>query len=397
MSPHDKLLLRLAGKIHAAITAQSRPLSDFQYEIRQMADYFDRIRSLQTQIDFSRARGFRKSVEKACLEMVREVRNLRSDSSTLCAKGEALVNTPKQTGIRQIFEDLKAIDENMEGGLRWDHKLKHLYVTTDAIDLRDDENDENTYLGQFEIRLKIPQIFSPDTTEQGVVITALDPHPAAAKYHVTHPHVSDEHLCMGDGKMAIFGAVQQGRLYDAFEIIKSILNTYNPDSPYVKLSEWENGSEDEESSCDECGYSTDDLSTCNSCGHIVCDECSRSCNSCENTFCNNCLQTCPECDESVCNGCMTECSECHKPMCRSCLNGHECERVECAHCHEEVVEADALRCRCGKMLCPACDAQKKCECHSDLLPPIPPDQAETIPLPLTYRAARFNEPVEATT
>jgi hypothetical protein len=394
LSPHDKLLLRLAGKIHAAITARSRPLNDFQYEVRQMADYFDRIRSLQTRIDFARARGFRKSVEKACLEMVREVRNLRSDSSTVCAKGEALVNTPQQTSIRQIFEDLKAIDENMEGGLRWDHKLKHLYVTTDAIDLRDDEHDTSTYLGEFEIRLQIPQIFNPDQTEYGVVITALDPHPSARKGQVTHPHVNDEHLCMGDGKMAIFGAVQQGRLYDVFEIIKSILNTYNPDSPYVKLEEWEYGDDEDDSSCDDCGYSTDELYTCNSCGHSLCSECSGTCHHCEESYCNEHLSTCEECDESVCEGCMTKCPDCEVVMCKSCLENHQCETVECSHCHEDVIKVEAVKCRCGSYLCETCDTEKKCECLTAPLPPIPPDLVKTQRLPLPIEAWRAHMPFE---
>ncbi len=33
-------------------------------------------------------------------------------------------------------------------------------------------------------------------------------------------------------------ALEQGRLCDFFSLVRSILNTYSPDSPYVSLYDW---------------------------------------------------------------------------------------------------------------------------------------------------------------
>ena len=61
---------------------------------------------------------------------------------------------------------------------------------------------------------------------------ALDPHPAALNDAVTHPHVSDERLCTGDAGAAIQAALAAGRVFDFFTLVRSVLVTYNPESPY---------------------------------------------------------------------------------------------------------------------------------------------------------------------
>ncbi len=50
-------------------------------------------------------------------------------------------------------------------------------------------------------------------------VIALDPHPAAGNEMVTHPHVSDEHVCLGDATIAVKQALATGRVCDACHLI----------------------------------------------------------------------------------------------------------------------------------------------------------------------------------
>ena len=64
---------------------------------------------------------------------------------------------------------------------------------------------------------------------------AEDPHPAHSDDSVTHPHVQSEGVCEGDAKLPIRNALSQLRLLDFFQIVGSLLRTYNSGSPYVAL------------------------------------------------------------------------------------------------------------------------------------------------------------------
>ena len=64
-------------------------------------------------------------------------------------------------------------------------------------------------------------------------IIALDPHPAASNDSVTHPHISDGELCAGDAGAAIRAALGAGRIADVFQLVHSVLTTYNPGCPYA--------------------------------------------------------------------------------------------------------------------------------------------------------------------
>jgi len=72
-------------------------------------------------------------------------------------------------------------------------------------------------------------------------------------------------VCEGDGAAAIKAALEEGRLCDFFSMVGSILNTYNPDNPYVALSDWDGVA------CYECGYVMDYESSyyCTYCDNAV--------------------------------------------------------------------------------------------------------------------------------
>jgi len=106
---------------------------------------------------------------------------------------------------------------------------------------------DGVYLGLFKIQLELDKLCKL-YRDSPYCIIALDPHPAATSDEVTHPHVSNERLCEGDGSAAIKATLEEGRLYDFFTLVKNILNTYSPDSPYVALMDWDG------EPCYDCGY-----------------------------------------------------------------------------------------------------------------------------------------------
>jgi len=202
-------------------------------------------------------------------------------------------------------------------------QLKHcpegntLSVVTDPIEL------EGVYLGSFEIQLHVPGLAEVN----GIVpyrIVALDPNPAATNDAVTHPHVSDEYLCAGDAAASIRAALNEGRICDCLLLIRSILTTYNPSSPYVILEDWHGRA------CYECGcvVNEDDLYLCDICQREFCPECSSCCRRCEASACLGCLEACSICDEPICPSCMMTCPDCGQRLCRSCLEEGRCGCLE---------------------------------------------------------------------
>jgi hypothetical protein len=116
-----------------------------------------------------------------------------------------------------------------------------LAVTTEVIELHD------VYLGEFEIVLNISQL-PRERGSDTFLVRAKDPHPAASNRSVTHPHVNDEQICPGDASAAIRAALCNGRICDAFMMMRSVLLVYNSGSPHVSLDSWGG------TSCYECGY-----------------------------------------------------------------------------------------------------------------------------------------------
>jgi len=218
--------------------------------------------------------------------------------------------------LREIYEELRQTEAEF-GELKLNCETQDIAVVTDPIEL------EGVFLGDFEIRLHTASI-GEAKLHTALSIVALDPHPAASNRHVTHPHVSDEQLCAGDGRTAIQATLSGGRICDFFTLVRSVLDTYNPDSPYVPLADWGGVI------CADCGYASgeDAARYCTVCDRDFCDECIDFCRRCEENVCRTCLEDCPACEETFCPGCMTECPKCHRRICRKCLEENLCLCVE---------------------------------------------------------------------
>lgn len=223
-----------------------------------------------------------------------------------------------------IFGDLLALRHEF-AALEFDLSGRWLSVTTEPITL------QGVYLGAFEIRLA--WCYSSDRGPS-YRIMARDPHPAAGRDNVTHPHVQDEHLCEGEGRPSIRAALAQGRLLDFFMLVAAVLRTYNSESPFVELALWQGAT------CFDCGAVVDEDEgyACRHCEETVCGECERGCSGCDTSFCAGCIAACDACGESYCACCLKPCEGCRNQCCFSCLD--DCER--CSNCHaEESGEEDA--------------------------------------------------------
>ena len=190
--------------------------------------------------------------------------------------------------IGDLFADLRQLEAEFEAvGVDW--KAKVLRATTEAIALR------GVALGPFAIELHWERRGEPRFE-----IVALQPHPAAGGKGVTHPHVRDRHLCLGDAAAPLRKALADGRLADAFVLVRSVLRTYNPASPYTPLAEW-GGSPC--AGCG-CGLDADERWACGGCDADYCEGCSRGCGRCDAIRCPDCLDPCALCREDCCSACL---------------------------------------------------------------------------------------------
>lgn len=223
-----------------------------------------------------------------------------------------------------VFAELSQIEQDF-GEFRFDLNEKTISVITDPIILND------IHFGAFEIRLCIEQI-SQLYCESPYIIIALEPNCAGPDDSVTHPHVRSEKLCEGDGHISIRKALEQGRLSDFFTMVISILQTYNPDSPYVSLDEWTG------IPCYDCDciIGGDDHYFCEYCSQDFCPQCSTYCRICDLTICLGCSYECPSCNEYACPDCITKCKDCEETFCKDCLT----EEGLCQNCEDNRKEND---------------------------------------------------------
>jgi hypothetical protein len=166
---------------------------------------------------------------------------------------------------------------------------------------------EGVALGPFAIELHVNRL-DERTDADCFDCVALDPNPASSNEDVTHPHVQSNSLCAGDASAAITQALRQGRINDAFCLVRSVLQTYNPHSPYVALDAWSG------SPCPDCGRSvgSESLYYCESCGNDYCDDCIGTCDLCDQSACSGCLERDPVSRQRCCPGCRHTCDQCHR-------------------------------------------------------------------------------------
>jgi hypothetical protein len=302
--PTDKSLLRAALRLRDVYLSRAAEAAD-QALLQRLAGYQQALESSRAALRQAAVAGWANAglqVRRSLWGLVQAVQDAVDQT-----RQDMLQPAQPLADRRNLVEELRQLDQEF-GGLDVDLKNKIIQVTTEPIEL------EDVYLGRFAIQFSWPRL-AKEAGSHCFAILAQEPNPAASNEGVTHPHVNHDRLCAGEGTVPIQRALEQGRLADAFCLVRSVLTHYNPSSAHVPLDDW--GGQ----SCFDCGGNTapDDLCYCEQCGHDYCEECISRCATCRESCCNSCLQVCPLCQEWCCSGCLIKRPPSGKVCCRSCL------------------------------------------------------------------------------
>ena len=307
----DRQLVKIAEKIRGRLNvSKTQRYSDVQRLTHNVSSNLEQLQMIQQRLGKCIHSNWDGAIAKLTAKLQRILHDLPYSINEAERKIEA--SQIKMPSLRQLYEALRQVQEEF-GRLEYNAEEETLSVFTEPIEL------EGIFLGDFEIQLQIPQLAQMQDGKIFRVI-ALDAHPAATNDCVTHPHVSDEYLCAGDAGVPMQAAFANGRICDFFMLARSVLETYNPSSPYVALGEWDG------IACYDCGYvvSGDDSYYCEACENSYCDECMSYCVSCDTSLCRGCLTSCQFCEEPCCQECLKSCSECEEPVCSSCIDDDLC-------------------------------------------------------------------------
>lgn len=281
VDPPTRVLVRIAQKLRDRLgVSRAVRLSDLVRRTDSLLESAERVRSARRRLGLCVARGWTAAATKVQNQLRSAVRDGRYYASQIQQAEEA--GLPDVPALREFLADIQQLKEEF-GHVQYAGKSQTLSVITEAIEL------EHVYLGEFEIRLHLNRL---GESQRGTAysIVALDPRPAASNNAVTHPHVSDGELCAGDASAAIRAALDAGRITDVFQLVHSVLTTYNPDSPYISLDKWDGAP------CYDCGYTMASDDTC----------------------------WCSICADSFCPACMASCDEYCEPLCKSCAEALAC-------------------------------------------------------------------------
>jgi hypothetical protein len=316
VNPPPARLARIAGMIRQQLQVmQTGRLAKITGQTDLIVDGLDRIVKFRSAQAKAAARNWHATARRMVRQTAIALRDLpRYITDAQRGIQASQVAVPP---LRDLYGEITQLRQEFDG-ISCNCKDSHLAVTTEAIELH------GVYLGEFEIVLDINRL-SRECGSDTFLVRALDPHPAASNRGVTHPHVSDEQICPGDASAAIRAALCNGRVCDAFMMMRSVLLVYNSGSPHVSLDSWGG------TPCYECGYtvSETDVYWCEACEENFCEECSDHCHQCSKTICKGCSDTCPVCEETACRSCMTICPDCSEPICLNCQKDGECP------CHDE--------------------------------------------------------------
>ena len=313
MKQSPKTVWRTASRIHHRLVSDEPP-SHFELPFQSWW-HCDRLMRLRQR---AQRRGWGSAASKLERELKTVVAQLIQELSTL--HGELSSDSSRQqiSSVRELYAELWSLEEEF-GELQLDLRAQTISVITEPIEL------EGVYLGPFEICLDYGNQNTDGSLHYRVI--AREPHPAFTNDCVTHPHVQSEVVCEGDGRLAIRRALEQGGLFDFFTMVASLLRTYNSDSPYVAISDWDSVE------CTECAdvIAANEQIRCENCEITLCTECAQDCSDCDCPFCHECFSHCDTCHGNCCSSCLQQCIQCNADCCQRCL----LENERCSDCDAE--------------------------------------------------------------
>lgn len=286
-----------------------------------------------------------KGAEHLRRRLLNRINDFSNSIQCYCSTVGSALRTQRVPGFRSFYNDLLCLERDFD--VRYTERLRKIVVRTLPITL------EGVELGRFDIVIDTRRV---GRDGRAYVIYAVEPNPAEKDSSIIHPHVCGDELCEGEGHAIIRAATRECRMYDLADIINSILNTYNPGSPYVRLSDWKappcntcgepcvERDDDLEGPCSECARPHCDrcararIYRCTDCEEVYCRTCRTrySCVSCEDAICSRCARTCDSCNEYICSNCQYTCENCDNILCSGCYTGESGEtESRCASCREE--------------------------------------------------------------
>jgi hypothetical protein len=152
----------------------------------------------------------------------------------------------------------------------WEGEPPDLYIITDPISIL------GLRFGQFAVGLN-PMGYRPDVSYPFVAcplnpLWALD-SPKVGGAYISHPHVRNGFLCLGERLSAVEAALRELRFHDAFTSARMTLQSYNPPGAFLKIDYWFEGFP--KRYCNTCRRVVEDYEAveCSTCGYLSCPEC----------------------------------------------------------------------------------------------------------------------------
>jgi hypothetical protein len=300
--PHRQLL-RVATRIHQWIVTGRTELP----AVALSGLPWQQLQTLARQVSEARRRGFSRAAHRLLGDISASAERLHLQ--LLGVDWRRCYERPTPASAAELFRDLLALQDEFEG-VRWNLDERSLSVVTSRIVL------EEVDLGPFEVCIE----WKVCKSEPAYRVVALDPNPCGVDESVTHPHVSNESLCEGEGRAAIQAALEMGRLYDFFLLVSRVLNNYSRGNAYAELDEWDGVR------CTDCGsvVSSTGACACYKCDATLCSDCCTSCIQCDDGLCSSCIASCAHCQQACCPGCLTPCAGCGRQICGDCRDDDLC-------------------------------------------------------------------------
>ena len=325
----DRIMRRLAARLADAwsppagggTVGEAWPLLESAWE---------RLRRAQRRAAFAESHRL-AGVLPGCVE---EVRAALRYVAFLAEQEERFAASPPAASppaFADWLADLRQLEEEF-GEIKIDLRAGTLTVVTEPVELQGIE------LGPFALVCTWAGAGIPKAPHFEVV--ALAPNRPTGRHDVTHPHVQNDAVCLGEAQASFAAALAAGRLADCCALLRGVLANYNPDSAYVELDLWDGVR------CGDCGSTVERDATysCDGCDGTVCCDCLGSCKVCGTDRCPGCLASCAACNESVCPACLAASATPRRRVCPDCLR-------PCAECGRKFGRDELTAAK----RCPGCD------------------------------------------
>ncbi len=300
----NRTWLRFASRIERALSAPmtttttttcAPPVEQWRQLQRQFA-----------QLQWVGQRGWPTATSSVQLAISRTIEALQASLLDCQRTIATMPNRSRVSRQREIFADLQALCDEFPS-VTLDLHRGELTVETHSIVL------EEIDLGPFAIVLTL----APSKPTLTYAVFARQPHPPTVTTRRLIRMFVTTRFAKAKGDHPSTQRSPKG-LFDFFVLVRQILETYNPASAFVRLSDWQGVS------CTECGQfdRAEELTYCHECETDLCYDCAIACEECGRDGCSRCQRSCHDCQRDLCEACIGTCPACAERICSECLEDH---------------------------------------------------------------------------